>query len=218
MTEQVKWSLEHLDNLGKWMGVWYWELSKYGKDAEAIVDVFNKCQSKLEAMYLFGALAQIGIDTHPHKRDDRLYRYEFEYRGELVTGIWVPEPWTIFEANGCDGGPSSMTIVPQAPFGPRYHHDFLIFSDNDNGSGGGQPWFAVEVDGTKWHQGHEKKDAYRDSLCSYPVLRLRQEHESPSMWTYKLLWRLATIQQDWHDGLRDGPYPSIQEAIAEWAA
>jgi len=87
MTEQVKLSLEHLDNLGKWMGVWYWELSKYGKDAEAIVDVFNKCQSKLEAMYLFGALAQIGIDTHPHKRDDRLYRYEFEYRGELVTGI-----------------------------------------------------------------------------------------------------------------------------------
>ena len=152
------------------------------------MSVFDKCDSLLEVMYMFGAIHfleticqranNMAVGEYEIATAKMTYE-ENEYKGIFFHGVW---PLWIDEI-GEDCGPQSILFVPQLKFGPGYHQDFGIFYGDKYGSS--ESWvlqYGVEIDGYAIHKKRREKDKYRDSLVKYPVIRLLEEIHNPLKW------------------------------------
>lgn len=156
----------------------YW-IPEITEEALKVLDI---CHSKLEIMFLLGVayfiedVAKEGMGPYFQVP---MVGTKIDYKSKAYPGIHFLEPWHGW--GGC--GPSALAFVPQLEFSNALHHDFGVFTANNNS--GGPPWFfkcAVEVDGFGAHKDSRGKDKYRDNLVDYKVYRLFEEHDNPLNW------------------------------------
>lgn len=152
------------------------------------IRVLDKCDSLLEAMYLFGAIyflecickraGYMSVGDWPGNTRTVVHR------GKYLEGIAFQEMWPLWiDEIGDDCGPQSILFVPQIEFGDNYHHDFGIFyGDKYCQTDKWQLRYAVEIDGYVIHKKRREIDKYRDSLVDYQVVRLLEEIHNPLKW------------------------------------
>jgi hypothetical protein len=170
---------------------------------QEVLHVLDKCQSKLEIMYLLGAayfIDQIGQESgHGWDENIPLRLGSINYEGNFYEGIWFLEPWSGWYLADVPvwAGPSALMFVPQLEFGENIHHDFGVFYGNDNGSPIWDLEFVVEIDGYGIHKDRRKKDFYRDSIVPYRVIRLYEETHNPLNWFEQIVRRdIETLIQE----------------------
>lgn len=158
------------------------------KLSQRSMKIFDKCDSLLEVMYLFGAIHFLESICN---RVGNMAVGEYAittgtviHRGNELDGICFQGVWPLWiDEIGEDCGPQSILFVPQVEFGPKFHHDFGIFYGDKYGST--EKWvlkYGVEVDGYVIHKKRREKDKYRDSIVKYPVIRVLEEIHNPLKW------------------------------------
>lgn len=149
-------------------------------------NVINKCQSKLEIMFLLGAfyyLEQLSIKLDEHFVGDNKMKCEKALHcGSYVKGfVYYPVfgLWCEVEHDWENIQPESILFVPQITFHKEYHHDFGIFYNYGEGY---RLKYGVEVDGYNVHKERRNIDLYRDGLVEYKIIRVQEEVHSPKNW------------------------------------
>jgi hypothetical protein len=151
------------------------------------LQILDKCDSKLETMFLVGALYFLDracIKAGMQGLEIYLRSSSVSYNNETIQGICIWETWPLWiEEIGEDVGPQSIMFVPQLKFGSDYHQDFGIFyGANHCNPNDWRLMYGAEVDGYKVHKKRRKIDQYRDSLVNYSVIRLLEEVHNPLTW------------------------------------
>jgi hypothetical protein len=112
-----------------------------------------------------------------------IFGCHIEHNNISYEGIWFVCPWGGW-LGGMGGGPTACALVPQLKFqNISYHHDFgLFYGESD---GGGEPWHfkcAIEIDPDFTHCDRREKDAYRDSIVDYDVIRICDQEYDYKTW------------------------------------
>jgi hypothetical protein len=114
---------------------------------------------------------------------------EIQYNQRTYEAIWFVCPWDGWFASTVGGGPSALAFVPQLKFlGHDYHHDFGVFYGESDG--GGAPWnfkCVIEIDPKHTHEDRRDKDAYRDSVVDYLVVRINDEIYDEKSWFKEII-------------------------------
>lgn len=183
--------LSNVNYICKYMLNTDWKLKESDIEPKAL-DVFDKCQSKLEIMFLLGMLRT--IKTLIAKSFSVANGYgilqhgSIQYAEQTLDGIWIRSAYDAWQEVGLTTDASSLMIIPQFPFGDRlqYRHDFVVIYGNNDST---QPniqedgiEFAIEVDGYHTHKDRKEMDWIKDLICPYPVVRLREEVHQPLTW------------------------------------
>ena len=151
-------------------------------DNEAL-RIIDKCGSTTEKAFLLGAanfIERVGKAAGTDWIGDGLpiTGCEIEYNCIFYEGIWFVCPWSgWYLPDGLWCGPTACAFVPQLRFpNVKYHHDFgLFYGESDSGEG---PWHfkcSIEIDPEVTHRDRRDKDAYRDSIVNYEVVRINDE-------------------------------------------
>lgn len=174
----------HINNLIKKVLEIDWE-PDISDDALRIID---KCGSTTEQLYLLGAAYYIEQTRDKYKGDCSgqplpIISCAIKHNDISYEGIWFVCPWEGW-LSGIGAGPTACALVLQLKFpNVNYHHDFgLFYGESD---GGGAPWHfkcAIEIDPTATHSDRRDKDAYRDSIVDYDVLRVYDEIHDYLSW------------------------------------
>lgn len=147
--------------------------------------LFEKCDSRPEIRYMFGAAYYLDMSCGYTKDGISLSTISIIYNDKKCDAVQFGEPFTYW---GGGFAPSAMAFVPQLEFSNSFHHDFGIFYADDHAVSE-TGWYlemAVEID---YHPAHEYlsyKDKYRDSLVKYRVLRLKPEKDGHLNWFAKV--------------------------------
>jgi hypothetical protein len=156
------------------------------KLSEQALNILSRCDSRLEQMFILGALHYIErTGRHADGPDVLTIRTsDVKFNDEKYVGLWVQEPWFGWYREGrVWGGPSALLMVPQLRSPSKdIRHDFGLFYGDDNGSPKWTFRHAVEVDGYAVHEARREKDELRDSDLSYSVLRFHEEQDKPLEW------------------------------------
>jgi ssDNA-binding Zn-finger/Zn-ribbon topoisomerase 1 len=95
------------------------------KFSNELIPLIEKCESKPEMQFLFGAAYfldyECGLSKTPLGME--LYKTDIEYQGKIYPAIRFDEPYVYW---GGGTMPSAMAFVPQLEFAGKYHHDFGI--------------------------------------------------------------------------------------------
>lgn len=173
------------------------EIDWIPKIQENAMYILDKCDTKLEIMFLLGAF--YFLEKASQKANNTsVGEYPVDicsvyHLNEKYEGYCFREVWPLWYAEiGEDCGPQSILFVPQVKFADNYHHDFGIFYGNENYSS--DSWhlkYGVEVDGYNSHKDRRKKDVYRDTLVGHAVIRLLEEIHNPLKW-----FRIIMLKDD----------------------
>jgi hypothetical protein len=159
MLEVYEWWRPHIDQSG--------------------LDVLGRCQSKLEQMFLVGAMFE--LDGNDPCGDIEYSACPFN------RGLWVDHPYLGFPDAF---GPSILVIEPQVKDGPLTR-DFGIYTNSEdvneyiterNTAGCGVLRCYVEVDGYGVHKDRRDEDRQRDMMATSPVFRFYEETTDPKQW------------------------------------
>src|SRR6266567_636472 len=163
-----------------WLNVeWFLKI----EDDEEFMTVIRKCSSKLEILYLLGAL------HHIHQENRKLWPYNelLEICAETredCEGLTVPVVYGSDDQNRLLE--SSVFIAPQYASPQKdIRHDFAFFVDQFIAPNKTRPMVflcAVEIDGRNAHKHRRDKDDLRDSGLSYPVVRAAEELTEEQTW------------------------------------
>ncbi len=146
-----------------------------------VYKLFEKCYSRPEIRYLFGAAYYLDISCGYIKDGVSLTATTIVYNGKKCDAVQFGEPFFYW---GGGVAPSAMAFVPQLEFSNDKHHDFGIFYADDHAVSE-EGWYlgmAVEIDYHPSHEYQSYKDRYRDSLVNYRVLRLKPEKDGHLNW------------------------------------
>jgi len=156
--------------------------------------ILNKCDSLTEKLYIVGAAYYIEQIRGKHNGSLQglqlqITGCEIQYNQKTYEAIWFVCPWDGWFASAVGGGPSALAFVPQLKFlGHDYHHDFGVFYGESDG--GGAPWnfkCAIEIDPKHTHEDRRDKDAYRDSVVDYLVVRINDEIYDEKSWFKEII-------------------------------
>lgn len=146
----------------------------------------KKCQSHPEIKYLLGAAYYLDHSSERNENSPGIFLHKtvVDYDGSHYGAIQFDEPYQYW----CSPAPSAMAFVPQLKFANKLHHDFGIFFADDHGvdQTGWKLGLAVEIDVHPDHVFFPGKDYYRDSLVTYPVIRLTPDGDKPMTWFNKV--------------------------------
>ena len=181
--------------------------------SEDALSILNKCGSTTEILYLLGAAYYIEQTRDKYKGECSgqplpIISCVIEHNNITYEGIWFLCPWGGW-LSGMGAGPTACVLVPQLQFpNVNYHHDFgLFYGESD---GGGAPWHfkcAIEIDPKATHGERQDKDAYRDQLVDYDVIRVCDDNHDYLSWLKLIVDRddeeiLKLCPPDWEeDGL-----------------
>lgn len=155
--------------------------------------ILNKCDSLTEKLYIVGAayfIEQIreNFNGSMQGQQVQITGCEIQYNQRTYEAIWFMCPWDGWFASSIHGGPSALAFVPQLKFPNHdYHHDFGVFYSSDNN---GADWgfkCAVEIDPKHTHEDRRDKDAYRDSVVGYLVVRINDEIHDEKSWFKEII-------------------------------
>lgn len=155
--------------------------------------ILNKCDSLTEKLYIVGAAYYIEQIRENHNgtmqgQQLQITGCEIEYNQETYEAIWFVSPWDGWFASWIHGGPSALAFVPQLPFhDDNFHHDFGVFYSSDNAGGDWHFKCALEIDPKHTHADRRDKDAYRDSVVDYPVVRINDEIHDEKSWFKEII-------------------------------
>ena len=163
--------------------------------------LLDKCDSTLEIMYFLGAiyfLEEVCRNASNGAFGDwPLDISQTNHEDEVVQGFYAYGVWPLWiHEVATDCGPQSIMIVPQTKFAGKFHHDFGIFYGNKYGDP--ESWrlkYGIEIDGYAHHKKSRANDKFRDSLVSYPVIRLLEEIHNPLTW-FKLIMEEDLLRHD----------------------
>ncbi|WP_062262456.1 hypothetical protein [Endozoicomonas arenosclerae] len=149
-----------------------------------VLSVFDKCDSKLEIMFILGACEFI---KNQSENTCWMTTSTVNIDGNSYEGIWYVEPWMGWYLDELpqesQGGPSALLFVPQYKSPEKeITHDLALFYGDDNGSPTWRRTHVIEIDGYGVHSERRKSDRLRDSGLSYPVKRFYEETNSPNDW------------------------------------
>ncbi len=162
---------------------------------DKLLDIFSKCQSSKEKLYLLGAIYY--LDT------DDFYSEHVKYKDEIYDSLVFNRVYQYLKIGGYS--PTSLAIASQVEFGNNYHHDFGIFFSDKKYPTENDWWLglAVEID---YHPRHELKpniDKYRDSLVKYKVLRLKKGDEHPQNWFRNVEFTFNNYVEDAFENMKE---------------
>lgn len=157
------------------------------------LQILNRCDSKTEKLYIIGAAyyveqARNRFMSWPDDTKLIISTCFIEYNSIEYEGIWFNEPWFAWYELS-QGGPSACAFVPQLKFkNINYHHDFGLFYNSDNG--GAESWnlnYVIEIDPDHTHNNRKDKDAYRDSIVDYEVVRICEDVPNYLTWFKEII-------------------------------
>lgn len=161
-------------------------------DAKAL-EVLARCDSKLEVMFILGAIDFI----RQHCPDvPKLSTSSVRVGERTYEGIWLWEPWFAWDLDDLPadrrGGPSALLFVPQFESSEKkITHDLALFYGDDNGSPRWSLKHLVEIDGYAVHEDRREKDVSRDVGLSHRVNRFYEENDKPLDWFRKIIYQDA---------------------------
>jgi hypothetical protein len=192
----------HINNLIKKVLNIEWE-PDIDQDALRIID---KCGSDTERLFLIGAAHFIECSRDKYGGELSgtklpIIGCKISHNNITYEGIWFVCPWGGW-SGGIGGGPTACAFVPQLKFpDTSYHHDFGLFYGESDGGGG--PWHfkcAIEIDPEYTHKDRRDKDAYRDSIVDYDVIRIYDEVHNALSWFEEIINRDENIITEYLDG------------------
>jgi len=159
---------------------------------ESAFRILGSCDSLVEKLHILGAT--YFTEDIRNKHHGECSGCKLQIRGcnvihEQTTyeGVWFQEPWGGWLA-GMGAGPSACAFVPQLKLhNKKWHHDFGLFY---GGSNSGAPWYfkcAIEIDPNYTHKDRRDKDAYRDSIVDYQVVRIYDEIHDEISWFKEII-------------------------------
>lgn len=156
-----------------------------------VLDVLEKCDSKLEQMFILGAC--YFLKEHC-ENEHWITTSVVQHGSRLYTGIWYIEPWFGWHLEELPQkiqiGPSALLFVPQLKSSEKeLTHDIGLFYGDDNGSPKWRLAHAVEIDGYAVHQDRREKDQLRDEGLTYSLMRFYEESDDPLEWFRKVVYR-----------------------------
>lgn len=158
-----------------------------------VLRVLEKCDSKLEVMFILGACDFINQQSDG---DHWITTSTVRENGNTYEGIWYIEPWMGWYLDELpqerQGGPSALLFVPQYESPEKgITHDIALFYGYDNGSPEWELKHVIEIDGYGVHKERRFKDNLRDNGLSYPVKRFYEETNNPNDWFREIVYEDA---------------------------
>lgn len=170
-------------------------------------DIILSCDSLVEKLYLLGATYYLEQERNKHHSDGcgmslPIRGCEVKHTDHTYDGIFFQEPWGGW-AGAFGGGPGACALVPQLKFvNTNYHHDFGLFYSADNGGGNWGFQCAIEIDPEFTHADRRDKDAFRDSIVDYDVIRVHDTIHKMTDWFKLVIERDDKILEEY---LRNNP-------------